>query len=105
MGPACRVAGALHYNALPPTHPRASNRTHCLRRTPQVIEARSQLDLLDSLVGAPLLGANPAPYRPFLDGASRMLSASTGVGAFQAQLGATLLGETGPSALAVLRAS
>ncbi len=73
----------------------------------KVLETRSELDLLDSLAQCPLVAANPAPYTPFLTAVPRLLVATTGVGAFQAQLAALLLAEgplAAPPLLAVLRA-
>ncbi len=79
----------------------------CLPFLLQVLDVRSELDLLDSLIQTPLVACGPGPYTPFLTTAPRLLAATTGVAAFQAQLQALLLGQgplAAPSLLAVLRA-
>lgn len=71
-----------------------------------MLDARSELDLLEALAKCPLLACNPAPYTPFLEAAPRLLEGSSGVPGFQAQLAAVLVeGEVERMLVAVLRAS
>lgn len=53
---------------------------------PQLIEARTELDSLDSLAACPLLQRHPGRYQAFLAEAPQLLSAGTGVEAFQRRL-------------------
>ncbi len=53
---------------------------------PQLIEARTELDALDSLAACPLLQRHPGRYQAFLAEAPQLLSAGAGVEAFQRRL-------------------
>ncbi|KAL4425738.1 hypothetical protein ABPG75_009754 [Micractinium tetrahymenae] len=57
-----------------------------MRELDRLIEARTELDALDSLAACPLLQRHPGRYQAFLAEAPQLLSAGTGVEAFQRRL-------------------
>lgn len=64
-----------------------------LRELDMVLEARGELDLLDSLAQTPLLAAPPRPYTPLLEDLSRLLAATPGIPVFQGRLAGAVMRE------------
>lgn len=86
MGGRCRAGRADASRRRVDRAPLPQLRSRPRLPTAQLIEARTELDALDSLAACPLLQRHPGRYQAFLAEAPQLLSAGAGVEAFQRRL-------------------